>query len=259
MKKILSLLFIFIWSVLCTVAFANPQSVTMVSYEQSWVDSEGTLALKNNTGSPLEQISFRITYLDMNGAQMDYKDFSKEVSIDPGMVRKLNIPSYENSRDYHYYKTPDKFGHTAFKIQFQLLGYRVRGEENERLVSSSLQTDTQSESGTSAEGVSQSDETHRDTAKDLPEDYEGGFDMTYILFLWFVGSIVIVLYIWVLLTAQKYHRSVILWLLLSILITPFVVIFVLNLLGKGLSGARRARSYTYDSSCTHDKFCDMDE
>lgn len=251
MKKIISLFFLFVWSAFCTVALAKPQAVTMVSYEQSWLDSDGTLALKNNTGSTLEYISFRITYLDMKGVQMDYKDFSREVSIDPGMVRKLNIPSYERSRYYHYYKTKDEFNHPAFKIQFQLLGYRVRGERNERSVSSSLQTDTQTESSTfaecAAEKPSQADETDSEAVEEAQTDYEEGIDMSYILFLWFIGSIMIVLYIGVALTAQKLHRSVALWLLLSILITPFVVIFVLNLLGKSFSGARRdRRSYTYN-------------
>lgn len=43
------------------------RAVTMVSYEQGWQDSEGTLALKNNTSKAISNVTFRITYLDMKG------------------------------------------------------------------------------------------------------------------------------------------------------------------------------------------------
>jgi len=45
----------------------SDNSVTMVSYEQSWLDSEGAMALKNNTNEVIRNISFQITYLDMSG------------------------------------------------------------------------------------------------------------------------------------------------------------------------------------------------
>lgn len=42
-------------------------AVTMVSYEQRSTDDEGTLALRNNTGEDIKDVSFRIEYLDMAG------------------------------------------------------------------------------------------------------------------------------------------------------------------------------------------------
>ena len=38
---------------------------TMVSYEQRSTDNEGTLALRNNTGEDIKDVSFRIEYLEM--------------------------------------------------------------------------------------------------------------------------------------------------------------------------------------------------
>lgn len=50
--------------------FAAPidstKAVTMVSYEQSWIDSNGTLVLKNNTSEEIRNVTFLITYLDMS-------------------------------------------------------------------------------------------------------------------------------------------------------------------------------------------------
>lgn len=53
----------------------------MVSYEQSWQDANGTLALKNNSGVDIHNVSFIITYYDINGHEMDYKEFTKDVEI----------------------------------------------------------------------------------------------------------------------------------------------------------------------------------
>lgn len=94
------------------------KDITMVSYEQSWLDSSGTLALKNNSSEEIKNVIFLITYLDMSGNELDYQEFTRRVSIASGKTKKLDIPAYEHSRNYHYYKTKDDYGHPAFKIKF---------------------------------------------------------------------------------------------------------------------------------------------
>ena len=42
-------------------------AVTMVSYEQGWLDSNATLSLKNNTDKDIYNVAYRITYLNMSG------------------------------------------------------------------------------------------------------------------------------------------------------------------------------------------------
>ena len=81
------------------------KDITMVSYEQGWLDSEGTLALKNNSSEELKNVVFLITYLDMSGNEQDYEEFTRRVIIAPGMTKKLDIPAYEHDRWYHYYKS----------------------------------------------------------------------------------------------------------------------------------------------------------
>ena len=97
MKKMLGMkriILVLIGVALTVFSFAldNPKAVTMISYEQSYSDYDGTLALRNNTETPIENVAFQIIYLDMQGNQLDYKDFYGEVEIAPGMARKVDIP-----------------------------------------------------------------------------------------------------------------------------------------------------------------------
>ena len=108
-------------------AFAvNKDDITMVSYEQSWLDYRGTIALKNNTNKDVYNVVFLITYLDMSGNQLDYEEFTKEVSIAPGMTKKIDVSAYEHNRSYHYYKSESRPGGSpSFKIKFELKDYNV--------------------------------------------------------------------------------------------------------------------------------------
>lgn len=70
---------------LSIVAFAAQKNldkdITMVTYEQGWMDTNGALSLKNNTGVEVKNVVFLITYLDMSGNELDYEEFNKSVSI----------------------------------------------------------------------------------------------------------------------------------------------------------------------------------
>lgn len=95
MKKLLTLLFL-----LCSMSvFAdinNKDAVTMENFEQRWLDHESTIALKNNTNETIHNVSYRITYLDMNGKALDYSDYTSTIDIEPGMVKKTDLPAYEH-------------------------------------------------------------------------------------------------------------------------------------------------------------------
>lgn len=78
----------------------------MVSYEQVWLDSEGTLALKNNSSEEVKNVVFLITYLDMSGNELDYEEFSRRLSIASGMTKKVDISAYEHDRN----QGKDSFG-----------------------------------------------------------------------------------------------------------------------------------------------------
>ncbi len=203
MKKfILSILFVITATVSYAISNDSINAVTMISYEQSSLDSEGTLALKNNTDEPIRNLSFIITYQDMNGKDMDYKEFSFDVDIDPGMTKKVDIPAYENNRFYHYYKTKDDTDHPAFKIKYELKGYNLSKEET-----SNLGYDV----GNVNDGL-----------------YIG---IAIVLVLLFIG-ITVGLYVLVAVMAKKRHRNIVLWLLLSFIATPLLIAIILLCVGN---------------------------
>lgn len=188
------------------------KDITMVSYEQGWLDSEGTLALKNNSSEEVKNIVFLITYLDLAGNELDYEEFTRRVSIVPGMTKKIDIPAYEHGRNYHYYKSENMPGGSpSFKIKFQLKDYNVEEEVAEESI---------------------------DDNPFSTYDYErsSGNDGLYVIIaivglLFFIG-ITIGLYVLVAVMAQKRNRSVVVWVLLSLLATPLLMIIILLVIGK---------------------------
>ena len=184
------------------------EAVTMVSYEQRWIDTRGTLALKNNTEEEIRNLRFQITYLDMSGNPIDYKDFEKEISIAPGMTKKLDIPSYEYDRSYHYYKSENRPGGSpAFKIKFTLKDYEVEEIDDYTSYYSNRRTET----------------------SDFGEGYY--IIIAILALLLFIG-ISVGLYVLVAVMAKDRKRSVVVWLLLSLLATPLLMIIILLVVGK---------------------------
>lgn len=209
--------FLIISIVIAIVAIAKDitKDISMVSYEQSWLDDQGTLSLKNNTNEEIRNIVFMIRYCDMSGKELDYNEFADIITIAPGMTRKLNIPAYEHSRNYHYYKTKDEYGHPAFKIEFVLKNYNVPIEE--------------------IEGSNNLEDILNPYHHNQHNESEKNIGLSILLGL--IGVVIIIgisvgLYVIVALMAQKRGRSVVLWVLLSILATPLLMIIILLIIGK---------------------------
>lgn len=209
---LIALLSIFI-SVVANAANKDlEKDITMVSYEQSWRDSKGTLALKNNTSEDIKNVVFLITYLDMSGNELDYEEFTNLVNIAPGMTRKVDISAYEHDRSYHYYKSEGLYDNTSFKIKFKLKDYNV-----EKAVEESTDNDP-------------FDRYDNDCSTD--SGYSIMFSLLPLLLLLFFIIITIGLYVLVAVMAQKLNRSVVIWILLSLLATPLLIIIILLVIGK---------------------------
>lgn len=196
------------------------KDITMVSYEQSWLDNYGTIALKNNTNEEINNIVFQITYLDMSGNELDYEVFEREVNIAPGKTKKIDLPAYEHSRQYHYYKTKDEFGNPAFKINFQLKDYNVE----EDIVSI-------------ANNYHESADYHN---MNNPLISGKASIIICILSLFFIG-ICVGLYVLVAVMAKKRNRNVVVWILLSLIATPILMIIILWAIGKDNNHNERLR------------------
>lgn len=213
--KRLSIVILGLFLVLASLA-ANKdldKDITMVSYEQGWLDSSGTLALKNNSSEEIKNVVFLITYLDMSGNELDYEEFTRRVSIAPGMTKKLDIPAYEHERSYHYYKSENRpSGSPAFKVKFQLKDYNIDEETAEPIDDNPL------------DRYSYGYE-HSDSNKGL-------YVIIAIVGILFLIGITIGLYVLVAVMAQKRNRNVVIWILLSLLATPLLMIIILLCIGK---------------------------
>jgi len=142
---------------------------------------------------------------------VDYEEFSKRVSIASGMTRKLNIPAYEYSRHYHYYKSENMPGGSpSFKIKFKLKDYNVEEKVTES-----------------------TDEVPFDRLDyDRTTRNEGLYLIIGIVALLFFIGITVGLYVLVAIMAQKRNRSVVGWIFLSFIATPLLMIIILLAIGK---------------------------
>lgn len=223
MKRFLSI--IIVLAFIGTLFGQDNEAVSMVSYEQSWLDSNGTIALKNNTDTRISNVSMRIVYFDMNDTQLDYADYTVRVDIAPGMVKKTSIPAYESSRHYHYYKTPGSAGNTKFKISFALLGYNgaTSGSSEEIQHSDSeylMGPNSLDDMDVSPDYALRNNRSSADDAALLV------LIMIAVFFVFSSGLFVIVAVL-----AYKKNRNVIGWVLLAMLTTPILSILLLLLVG----------------------------
>ncbi len=181
-------------------------AVTMVSYEQSWSDSEGTLALKNNTNEDIHNVTYRITYLDMEGNALDYEEYTSEIDVAPGMTKKVDIPAYEHQREYSYYLSESLYPKRKFKVKFEVTAYNMsEAEDMPNLGSLPTSNDLNSNTGIMA--------------------------FALVVGLLALGAYV-GMYILVAVMANRRNRNAALWVLVSIFATPLLAIILLLCLGK---------------------------
>lgn len=206
MKKFLCSLLVMLFSLTALASKPDEKApVTLVSYDHGWLQSEATISLKNNTDEEIDKVSFRLIYFDMNGKQLDYRDFTVRECIDPGMTRETTITGYGTDRRFSYYKSEAAYGQPhRYKIKFELKNVV---NANDSLSDDSVFDDSQESSGTA---------------------FFTFFTIAICLIALGVG---VGIFVVVGAMANKRHRSVLGWLFVAIFTTPIIAIILLLCLG----------------------------
>ena len=214
MKKYLFYLMLLVALSVHATSKDTVNALRMVSYEQTWLDRQGTLALKNNTKQTIYNVRYRLTYFDMKGNPMDYKDFYTEIEIAPGMTKKVNVKGYECDRNYSYYLSEAYPSHPKkFKVSYETLAYNQAEESCVQLNTDALLT-------------------KESPISEMDDELTYLNSVVMVIIMLFVLAGYVGFYVLVAIMAQRRNRSVALWLLLSFIATPILVILILLVIGK---------------------------
>ena len=132
------------------------------------------------------------------------------------MTKKVDIPAYEHDRSYSYYKSEARPSEPhRFKIKYELKGYNIQNPD--KVISDD-------------EDLSIYDENFEPTDFH-PQDNIGWYVFLVIIVSLFILGIGIGLYVLVAVMAKKRNRNVVLWILLSLVGTPLLMIIILLCIG----------------------------
>lgn len=197
-------MFVSATSVMADVAKTPDESVepvSMAEYRQEIDDSIAVITLLNNTADTVHNVEFVLTYMSCHGKELLTKTYLKHDEILPGESCEIELPRFSMDSIYHDYAKARgcKAGET-FDVMYEMIRYNLAKEE------------------TIPGGV-----------------HQGMWWSMFLLSLIVLPVILVIIYFATMIAtgimARRRHRSVVKWLLLSLLITPVISVFVLMIVG----------------------------
>ena len=168
----------------------------------------------------------------MNNNPQDYRNYHENIEIEPGIVKKLRIRSYEFENEYYYYKSDRNYcGVHPFKIQYKLKSYNTKETVQD--------IDTIGSTSENAKPFydENADYTYdEDTeSSDIDEDYGILMENLPVLIFFFLFIPIFFIYS----MARKRKRDPVVWILFSLAITPLLVAIILLAVGDKETYERR--------------------
>ena len=197
MKKAFILLFVLLPFYVMAI-----DDVSMEAYEQPYGE-RASISLKNNTNEPIRNVSFLLNYLDAKGNPISYEEFSIKIDIAPGKTKMIKI-SGPGLLDFYSIGSKGYHGDAkGYKVTYELQRYNLESNET--------------------------NEANTDNVESIPSHITPTFSIFESIFfiLFFIGIFVLVGAM-----AKRRNRNPILWVFLSFIFTPILMILLLAIIGK---------------------------